>query len=57
MVKSSFDFIPDSGSSFEGLDNGRMSFKLLEGLEGMNVRVLVVQTDHKANGNQVVGVV
>ena len=49
--------VPDSGSTFEGFANGRVSFKLLEGLERMNVRVLVVQTDHKANGNQVVGVV
>ena len=34
-----------------------MSFELLESLEGMNVRVLVVEADHEADGHQVVGVV
>jgi len=34
-----------------------MSFKFLEGLERMNVRVFVVQTDHKTDGNQMVGIV
>ena len=34
-----------------------MSFELLESLEGMNVRVLVVEADHEADSHQVVGVV
>ena len=46
--------VPNSGATFKGRFDGRMRFELLEGLEGVEVRIGVVQTHNESHGAKVV---
>lgn len=46
--------ITNPGTTFKGRPHTWMSLELLEGLEWVNIGIFVIQTDHKANSDEII---